>query len=247
MQKRSKILLALCNGTLTAAAQCSIDLPTDTVHLYLGYEPLTCTTLEPVVNSARSHELVWSNGLTASAIDVCATASEWYFVALMGDKDCYAADSVFVNVVDARCDDGKVRMCHTPPNNPSTMYTICVDRDDVATHLDHGCVLGDCGFTTGLSATEDPQGYTVLVSIAPNPMDGSGTLRVVSLRSQHVLVRALDPTGRELMVFLDEELQANEERQIAMDGSNFPPGLAAAWIEGQGRSERRVQPLILAR
>lgn len=249
MMIRTTALSMLLGTALAAPAQCSIDLPADTVNLYLGYDPLACATLAPVVNGAQPYTLVWSNGLTGPTIDVCATVTEWVFVALLDDTLCYAIDSVFVNVVDVRCgaDLDKVLMCHLPPGNPANMHDICISPNAVPAHLGHGCALGSCGGLGGGQVIDDTQGYTVVVSLAPNPLGSAGTVRVVSLQDQRVQVRALDPMGRVLLVLLDAAMSANEERTIQVDERNFPPDLAALWIEGVGATERRVQPLILAR
>lgn len=249
MMSRSSACLLLLGSALGASAQCSIDLPEDTVQLYLGYDPMACTTLNPVAIGAQPTSYVWSNGLTTPTIDVCAAITEWVFVALLDDTGCYAIDSVFVNVVDVRCGDDldKVLMCHVPPGNPDNMHDICVSPNAVPAHLAHGCQLGDCGILGGGQLEDDAQGYTVVVSLAPNPLGNTGTVRVVSLEDQRVQVRALDPTGRVLLVLVDAPMSANEERTIQLDERNFPPDLAALWIEGVGATERRVQPLILAR
>src|SRR5690349_14474935 len=90
-------------ATFSASAQCSIDLPDDHVNVYLGYDPMSCTRLEPVVDGTQPYTLVWSNGLTTSSIEVCANVSQWVYVTLQDATPCYATDSVFINVVDVRC------------------------------------------------------------------------------------------------------------------------------------------------
>ena len=249
MARRSSTFLLLLGSAITAHAQCTIDLPDDTLNLYLGYEPLACATLDPDVNGAQPHTFVWNNGLTNATIRVCATVSEWVYVALLDDTLCYAIDSVFVTAVDARCGDDwdKVLVCHSPPGNPAEAHTLCIGPNAVPAHLAHGCTLGDCGYAMSVEPAEGTHGYTVLVSAAPNPMSSSSTLRVVSLQGQHVVVRALDPMGRVIKVLLDADMATNEDRMIQVDEGIFPQGTTALWIESRGKSERRVQPLMLER
>ena len=241
-------LLCVC-VTFPAAAQCSIDLPDDNVNVYLGYEPMSCTRLEPAVNGAQPYTLVWSNGLTTSSIEVCANASQWVYVTLQDATPCFATDSVYINVVDVRCgeDQEKVSVCHVPPGNPDNAHIICIAPSAVPAHLGHGCVLGDCSTPVGLPDNDPTGGYTLVVSLAPNPMSTTGSLRVVSRRDQHVRIRALDPMGRVVAQLLDTRLAANEDRQIQLDVRNLPTDLNALWIESVGDVERRMQPLILVR
>ena len=81
MRPRIQALALLLGSALSAGAQCAIDLPQDSVNVYLGYEPLSCTTLVPVVNATQPYTLVWSNGLTTPTLMVCATVSQWVYVA----------------------------------------------------------------------------------------------------------------------------------------------------------------------
>ncbi len=249
MQLRLAVCLMLLGAMPCAVAQCGIDLPDDQVDLYLGYDPLACTTLVPVVNGAQPYDLVWNNGLTTPSIEVCATVSQWVFVALQDDTSCYATDSVYINVVDVRCGDDldKVLICHTPPGNPANAHTLCIAPSAVPAHFAHGCELGDCTFALGIPTPEAAPGYTLVVSLAPNPISTTGTVRVVSLRNQHVRVRALDPMGRVVAQLLDTDMVANQDVQIQLDERHFPTDLNAVWIESVGDSERRVQPLILSR
>lgn len=245
MKPRSYAFTVLLLTTLTAGAQCTIDLPSDTVTLYRGYDPLACATLAPVVNGADPATLVWSNGLTGPSLQVCDTASAWYQVTLTDDTACTAMDSVFVNVVDVRCGNNgnKVLVCHVPPGNPANAHTICISANGVPAHLAHGCRLGACAPPPADStATGDLQ-----VNITPNPVDEAATVRVHSAVDQRVRVRVVDAMGRALYLLLDADLSAGEDRILPLDPHLLPQGTTVAWIEARGGSERQVHRLVLVR
>ncbi len=240
----SLVTLTLLTGT-SALAQCSIDLPADTVTVHWGYEPLACTVLDPVVSGAAPLTVTWSNGATGGTLTVCDTISGWYTATLTDDTLCTAVDSVFLNVVDVRCgnNNNKVLVCHIPPGNPGNAHTICISANGVPAHLAHGCTLGSC--TTVPDSLQGTGQLQLLTS--PNPMYSEATVQLRSRIQQHVRLRVVDALGRELEVLLDAELSAQEERFITVDAARLPQGTSMVWIEARGSSDRVSQRLVLVR
>jgi len=246
MKPRYFFSAVLLVPTLSVGAQCTIDLPADTVTIYWGYDPLACTTLTPVANGAQPSTLLWSNGLTTPSIEVCDTASAWYFVTLTDDTLCTATDSVFVNVVDVHCGNNgnKVSVCHVPPGNPANAHTICISENGVPAHLAHGCVLGACAPVEGDSLISEAE---LQLEVSPNPLDELATVRVRSTTAQRVRVSVVDALGRRTVLMLDSDMLANEERVFVLDQSLLPQGTTVAWVEAQGNTERCVRQLVLVR
>ena len=245
MMKHGYLLtVALLSLQFTGQAQCTIDLPQDTVTIYWGYDPLACTTLTPTVGGAAPTALLWSNGATSTSITVCDTAGTWYFVTLTDDTLCTATDSVFVNVVDVHCgnNNNKVLVCHIPPGNPDNAHTICISENGVPAHLAHGCVLGAC------AATPDSLGQNDLdLYISPNPMSDRATVRVRTTVAQRVNVSVVDALGRRSVVLLDTDMAAGEERTVTLDPSVLPGATASGWLEAQGSTGRQVHRFTLLR
>lgn len=243
---RASLLLAVvsCCFSYTAPAQCSIHLPDDTVTLYRGYDPLACTTLTPVVNGAIPAQLVWSNGSTASSIQVCDTVSTWAFVTLTDDTLCSASDSVFVNVVDVRCGNNmdKVAVCHVPPGNPANAHTICISANAVPAHLAHGCHLGACYTPPDTTASDD-----LVMQVTPNPMSDQAWLTLTSATDQHVRVRVLDALGRQLLLLSDATIFAKTPMTLLMDDRGIPSDISLVWVEVRGERERIARAVVLQR
>jgi uncharacterized protein len=234
----------ILGSSLTASAQCSIDLP-DTVTLYWGYDPLACATITPVVNGADPTIIAWSNGDTAASITVCDQVSSWYYATLTDDTLCTATDSVFVNVVDVHCgnNNDKVLVCHIPPGNPANAHTICISENGVPAHLAHGCHLGPCDPVP--PDTTDMGG--VIVQISPNPMAEAASVRVRSNADQRVQVNLVDPMGRRMVVLMDADMANGEERTFWLDQKGVPTNASVVWLEAISNGERTARQIILVR
>lgn len=245
MVTRVPIALLLCSaGFLSANAQCSVDLPNDTVTLYHGYDPLACATLVPVVVGAAPTQLLWSNGSTSSSLTLCDTLSAWYQVALTDDTLCTASDSVFVQVVDVRCGNNgnKVLVCHVPPGNPANAHTICISANGVPAHLAHGCHLGSCWPPAGQVGTEG-----LVMQVSPNPMTEQAWLTLSSGTDQRVRVRVLDALGRELMVLMDAFITSDVPVTMLLQDGALLNGPDLVWVEVRGENERIARAVLLQR
>lgn len=228
-----------------AKAQCSINIPQDTVTLYRGYEPLACTTLETEVYGAAPAQFLWSNGSTSATITVCDTASSWYEVTLTDDTLCVASDSVFVKVVDVRCGNNlnKVLVCHVPPGNPANAHTICISANGVPAHLDHGCHLGTCtAEVDSIGSSEEVQ-----LMISPNPLTTSSTVTVLSTVPQRVRVRVVDASGRVYLTLFNADMAGSEQRTLSLGVDQLPENPAFLLIEAQGRAGRATIPVVVER
>ena len=244
MKRRYPIVILLSIFASGASAQCTIDLPSDTVTIYWGYDPLACTTLAPNVNGAQPTSLLWSDGSITSSISVCDTASTWYYVTLTDDTLCTATDSVFVNVVDVHCgnNDNKVLVCHIPPGNPANAHTICISENGVPAHLAHGCVLGACAPADSVMNANNLQ-----MTVSPNPMSAAAAVQVSSRTAQRVRVSVIDALGRRTQLLLDATMAAEEVRVLQLDSDQFPAGTSVVWVEASGESDRIVQRIVLLR
>lgn len=246
MKTRLHFAVLLSATSVIAQAQCTIDLPNDTVTIYYGYDPMACTTLEPAVIGAAPTQLLWSNGSTEASLSVCDTSSAWYFVTLTDDTACTATDSVFVNVVDVRCgnNNNKVLVCHVPPGNPANAHTICISENGVPAHLAHGCHLGEC------ASVPDSSGYApgqVELLVTPNPMTVNASVVVRSGVEQRMQVRVIDVLGRVHHTLLDATLGANESRTLTLSAGQVPTDASMMMIEAIGQNERHSLPVLLER
>ncbi len=138
-------LSLLCFNNSQVIAQCSVNAGSD-VSVYIGYPPMSCTTLMATPTGTPPFSFLWSTGDTTQSINVCPTTNTDYMVTITDSVACSSSDTVTVTVVDARCghDSTKVLVCHIPPGDPLDAHTICISPHAVPAHLAHGDHLGEC-------------------------------------------------------------------------------------------------------
>jgi hypothetical protein len=117
--------------------------------VYVGYGPLSCTTLTADVSTSNGPVTIsWTEDGVAGDGVVCGTNAGCIDVELtVTDAECCeVTTSETIEVIDAICytpsGKQKVEICHNG-------HTICVDAHAVPAHLAHGDPLGSCGETSG--------------------------------------------------------------------------------------------------
>lgn len=119
--------------------------------LYLGYGPQSVTLSATATGGTPGYSYSWSpttgvsNPISANT-DVSPIITTTYIVTITDANGCQTTVSRTINVVDARCGNNntKVKVCHYPPGNNGNPQSICISSNAVATHLTHGCKVGDC-------------------------------------------------------------------------------------------------------
>jgi hypothetical protein len=226
-----------------ALAQCSTSLPTDSVTLYYGYEPMSCTTLTPVVSGTAPFAFAWSNGATDPSITVCDQQSSVYYVNVTDADSCVSSDTVFVQVIDVRCGNNlqKVTVCHIPPGNPSNAHTICISENGVPAHLAHGCLLGACAADT--AATDSMDTGNMQMYVSPNPMSEDAQVVLTAREREQVIVTVVDPMGRTRMVVFNGTMEAGTTKRWSLVGSELDVDLF--WVRCAGSSGARLSQQII--
>ncbi|HEV7332303.1 MAG TPA: alpha-amylase family glycosyl hydrolase [Flavisolibacter sp.] len=152
----------------------------DASTLFLGYgaQALILSAADNTMGSTSFFSWVPADGLSnataASPLFTPTAPGNYTFtVTATNQYGCQSTANVSITVVDARCGNGKVALCHQSDNNPLHEKTLCLDANAVEAHLQKGCRLGLCM----LAATTYRQGQNVaeavkkalVVNVAPNP------------------------------------------------------------------------------
>ena len=201
---------------ITVNPALSVDAGANQI-IYSGYSPQACAFLSAIVSGGTAgYSYSWSNGSSATGINVCPSTSTVYHVTVTDSKGCATIDDVKVctlNVVCSSCKDPvKISVCHHGK-------TLCVSKNAVAAHLAHGDLLGSCNADRTCG---DESRNTVwekaeisemdmdapLVRLYPNPSARSSVVNIEidNLLDGNAVISVKDILGRE---FFSERAAVN--------------------------------------
>jgi len=170
---------------------------------------------------------------------------------------CTASLTDTIDVVDVSCgkNANKVQVCHVPPGNPSNAHTICINPNDVGSHIAHGDCVGICimsaskkGHTTGSDEDgsdeklleKDNSGGTsqgdllqkgydyqsgTLLSAHPNPFEQTTTINFAISISDHVKLEIYNYTGQRIAVLYNDIVKAWQLNAVEFNTKDLPEGL----------------------
>lgn len=211
--------------TITAATPVTANLGSDKT-VYRGYSPKACTSLTPTVGGAvGAKTYLWSTGATTASINACPTTTTNYTVTVTDSRGCSGTDAIVVNVVDVRCgsNNNKVLLCH----NGSTL---CLNSNQVASHLNHGDQLGSCANKAGSEPMADQSVIEFALTAYPVPANSTLTLRVQSPEAGSATIEVYDLAGQR--VFLQEGIgtEAGSLQEIEVPVATWTNGMYLARV-----------------
>jgi len=170
-----------------------------------------CTTLNGIASGGVApYTLSWSGGFTAnnSSTTVCPTTTTSYTLTVTDKNGCTRSDDVIVNVNDVRCGSkmDKVQINHNGE-------VICVAKEAVPAHLNHGDVLGGDEQSPAITGTRTLQnelpGKNPLTLIGyPNPFINSTTIQYIVPTDGKVIIILYDISGKEVATLLNANKKA---------------------------------------
>ncbi|WP_084677053.1 family 10 glycosylhydrolase [Massilia niastensis] len=115
----------------------------------LGYGPQTLTlTAGDKAGAQAQYQWNPANGLAAegavATFAPTAAGSFSFTVQAASAQGCFAQATVTVPVIDARCGQGKVALCHKTGSSTNPSNQICIAPNAVEAHLRKGATLGAC-------------------------------------------------------------------------------------------------------
>jgi len=133
--------------SVTPAAGDATGLPSNTIAL--GYGPQSVTL--SASDAAGASTFSWSpaGGLSSAVGAVTSfaptAAGSFSFTAQAASPEsCFAQATATVNVIDARCGEGKVMVCNKTGSESNPGTQVCVSPNAVPAFLKKGSVLGAC-------------------------------------------------------------------------------------------------------
>jgi hypothetical protein len=193
-----------------------------------------CTTLSgSAAGGVAPYTYSWSpagDAGNSSSTTVCPTDTTMYTLTVTDKNGCVRTDDVVVNVNDVRCGSkmDKVELCHKEQE-------ICVARESVAAHLNHGDVLGHCPqiptTTSRTSAGLELSGgeNQLKLSTYPNPFVSSTTIQYVLPSDGKVIIKMYDISGKEVAALVNSNRKAGLYK-VNLSRGNIPSGTYYARI-----------------
>lgn len=176
--------------------------------IYIGYGPTALTLTANPSGGTGPYTYLWSTGGTGKTLTVNPNKEGLYpyLVYVADSKGCSALMIKIIRVVDIRCGNNKVEICHVPSGKPSKADENCVSKNSVEAHLAHGDYLGSCR-TTGWNifdwrtntataeVAEEAPAVSSSLNLRPNPSKGQFELLLNSDRAETAQVMVLNANG----------------------------------------------------
>ena len=189
--------------------------------VYPGYAPASSITLSTMVSGGTSpYSYAWDDGTTESMLTVSPVVPTTYGVTVTDANGCKAMGSKMVYVVDVTAGKNmdKTKVCHKGTK------TLEVSMGDVADHLAHGDMLGECAPAPAVivssiqSKMEEDIPTTFSARLLQNPSAHMFTISITGEAGKTVGMRVFDFMGRPVEIRM---VQTNSTIRV---GSAYPTG-----------------------
>jgi uncharacterized lipoprotein YddW (UPF0748 family) len=124
-------------------------LPANAIALGYGAQTVTLTATDGGAAGGDSYAWSPSTGLSTTSGAVtsfapAAAGSYTFTVQAVSENACAATASVTIPVIDVRCENDKVQVCHQAGSSKKPVHGLCIAPNAVAAHLRKGDTLGAC-------------------------------------------------------------------------------------------------------
>jgi hypothetical protein len=201
---------ALANGTLANT-------------VYPAYAPASSVMLQANVSGGTGpYTYNWSNNATTAAITVSPTVTTTYSVAVTDQNGCPGSATKTIQVADISGGNkgDKIVVCH------NGMNSLTIATPAVASHLQHGDMLGSCEATRNPATTRTaniPE-TDFAVKLLANPSRGYFDIQIGSSAGNNVRITVYDNLGRVI------DTKSSSANQTVRLGGFYKPGTYLAEI-----------------
>jgi hypothetical protein len=174
-----------------------------------------CVTLNgAAAGGAAPYSYSWSpyvDGSNNASMKVCPVATTTYTLTVTDKNGCSRTDDVTVNVKDVRCGSklDKVQVNHNGE-------AICVAKEAVPAHLNHGDMLGSHELSPAITATktaaqnEISSQSQLKIYNYPNPFVNSTQIKYALSSDGTAMIKLYDISGKEVAILVNEYKKAGE-------------------------------------
>jgi len=150
--------------------------------IYIGYGPQSLVITAIPNGGASPYSYLWNTGDTTKSISVSVAGT--YTANISDGNGCPGTASIVIKMRDVRCGNNKeqVMVCHN--NN-----TICIAKDNVHNHLNHGDYLGGCRSVSYRmrNAVGTINSDASVINVYPNPVNETLTIQLGTLNTGAVM------------------------------------------------------------
>lgn len=190
----------------------------DPATIYLGYGP---QSVQLVASGGERYEWSPGSGLSSSTVaDPVFTptaAGSYTFTVTAYNGDCFANATVTIVVVDIRCGNGKVLLCHKGK-------LICISKSAVAAHLRNHKQdrLGSCSQSSG---AEDVVTITLPLKVFPNPFRDWAKVAFSLPVEGGYRLELYSASGRMIGIVAEGQGQDGQQVHLELRGEQLREGL----------------------
>ena len=185
--------------------------------IYIGYGP-TSKTITPTYTFCGTPAYLWSTGATSPNITVSPTTTTTYTIIVTDANGHSATDNIIVTVKDVRCGNNKVKVCHKDIKT-GKKQTICINTNDVPSHLSHGDALGDCNTAARPinQIMEEENSSIKPFAVYPNPAAGKLQVQWNAAEAGMTTVKVVDVLGRILIQQKLKEIKGTNTQLLLLN------------------------------
>jgi hypothetical protein len=194
-QKRFALNMApALNGTITVYPKVTITGHANYT-IYLGYGPQSVMLTAGATGGMPGYTYTWASSAgtiisKTAAIMVSPAVTTTYTVTITDAAGTIKTVSQTITVIDVRCGNGKILVCHGD-------NTLCLPVNSIPVHLQHGCMLGYCA--NQKTITDIANRVEDIITLHPNPATSVVNIEANSAKIDRAEVRIYDMTGREVL------------------------------------------------
>jgi VWFA-related protein len=208
----------------------------------------TVKSIRTVIDRARqAHIPVFAIGLLLDNDDSLRLLASETGGRYFSIRDASAMDSAFASIADVVLEKGCCSVYYTSPDSRrdggfrQVTANVAFQND---TLLARYTGYHAPGRTSSVDAPEESSAGSGIISIAPNPLHESGTLRLMLPKRSQVSIVLLDVAGRVVSTVYDGELPAGENLR-EFDTEGLPAGRYFLRLAMPGESS--LYPVVIAR
>ncbi|HSF45906.1 MAG TPA: T9SS type A sorting domain-containing protein [Chitinophagaceae bacterium] len=217
-------------------------------HVFYGYGS-NCVMLNgKAAGGVAPYNYSWSSGTVLSynaSMEVCATVTTNYTFTVKDTNGCTNTDELTVFVNDVRCGSklDRVLLCHKGNE-------ICVPKEAVPAHLNHGDQLGKCDGSDKVQTTRSSMEIMPLSAFKltgyPNPFVNATSIEYVLPSDGRLIIKLYDISGKELRTLISAGKKAGTYKMEFARG-NLTPGTyyARAIFHGKFEDHAATQRLVI--